>query len=78
MSLAIGAVMNEMWSQGLTRREYEIAVLAARGLANKEIARELGVSDGTIKLHLHKVYRKLGIRSRYGLIAQLGGAQAAE
>lgn len=78
MSLVASAVLREMWSQGLTRREYEIAVLAARGLANKEIARELGVSDGTIKLHLHKVYRKLGIRSRYGLIAQVGVSDAAE
>ena len=77
MGLAVNLVMSGMWSQGLTRREYEIAVMASRGLANKEIARELGVSDGTIKLHLHKVYRKLGIRSRYGLIAQLA-SDAAE
>jgi DNA-binding NarL/FixJ family response regulator len=65
-----------MWSQALTRREYEIAVLAASGLANKEIARELGVSDGTIKLHLHSVYQKLGVRNRYSLIAQVGGSAA--
>jgi two-component system, NarL family, nitrate/nitrite response regulator NarL len=42
-------------------------LLAARGLSNKEIARELGLSEGTIKLHLHRVYHKLGVRSRFAL-----------
>jgi DNA-binding NarL/FixJ family response regulator len=71
-------VMSEMQSERLTTREYQIALLAARGLANKEIARELGVSDGTVKLHLHKVYQKLGVRNRYGLMIELGGIDAAE
>lgn len=43
-------------------------LLAAKGLSNKAIARELSVSEGTIKLHLHRVYRKLGVRSRWALM----------
>ena len=51
----------------LSRREREVMLLAANGLSNKAIARELSVSEGTIKLHLHRVYHKLGIRSRFAL-----------
>jgi len=39
----------------------------AQGLCNKEIARELGLSVGTVKLHVHNVFRKLGV-SRYKII----------
>ena len=53
----------------LSRREREVMLLAAKGLSNKAIARELSVSEGTIKLHLHRVYRKLGVRSRWALMA---------
>jgi DNA-binding NarL/FixJ family response regulator len=58
-------------SAGLTRREIEVAELAARGLRNKEIAKRLGIHEGTVKIHLHSVYRKLGLRGRVGLSAQL-------
>ena len=50
-------------------REREVMRLAAEGLGNKAIARQLSVSEGTIKLHLHNVYRKLGINSRFALAA---------
>jgi DNA-binding NarL/FixJ family response regulator len=49
----------------LTPREYQVAMLVASGLSNKEIARELGLSDGTVKLHMHKVIQKLNVKSRY-------------
>jgi DNA-binding NarL/FixJ family response regulator len=49
----------------LTPREYQVAMLVASGLSNKEIARELGLSDGTVKLHMHKVIQKLSVKSRY-------------
>jgi DNA-binding NarL/FixJ family response regulator len=58
-------------SAGLTRREIEVAELAARGLRNKEIAKRLGIHEGTVKIHLHSVYRKLGLRGRVGLRAPL-------
>jgi DNA-binding NarL/FixJ family response regulator len=44
----------------LTAREYEIAGLVAQGLSNKHIARLLKLSEGTVKIHLHNIYEKLG------------------
>jgi DNA-binding NarL/FixJ family response regulator len=51
----------------LTRREQEVAALAAAGLQVKEIAYRLGITYGTAKLHLHNIYSKLGIGSRVRL-----------
>jgi DNA-binding NarL/FixJ family response regulator len=53
----------------LTQREREVADLAGIGLSNKEIARRLDLSEGTIKAHLHAVFRKTGVRSRFALFA---------
>ena len=53
----------------LTDREHEIMRLVAEGLSNKEIARQLNISDGTIKVHLHHIYRKLEINNRTVLAA---------
>src|SRR3954462_7874195 len=44
----------------LTAREYEIAGLVAQGLSNKHIARRLIISEGTVKIHLHNTFEKLG------------------
>jgi len=49
---------------GLTNREIEILRLVTRGLSNKTIARELWVTEQTVKFHLSNVYRKLGIANR--------------
>lgn len=48
----------------LTRREREILCLLAEGQSNKVIARNLGISDGTVKLHVKAVLRKLDVHSR--------------
>ena len=48
----------------LTERETEVVVLAARGLSNRQLARELHVSEGTAKRHLANIYQKVGVRSR--------------
>ncbi|MBL0405684.1 response regulator transcription factor [Microvirga aerilata] len=53
----------------LTAREREIVSLVAEGLSNKEIARHLGVTDGTVKIHLHNIYRKLDVGNRTALTA---------
>lgn len=58
----------------LSAREQEVTHLVATGLANKEIARRLHVSEGTVKLHLHSIYRKLGIKSRFALAALIRNA----
>jgi len=55
----------------LSLRERQIALLVQRGLRNKEIAEELGLTEGTVKVHLHNVFEKLGLRSRTDLILLL-------
>ncbi|MDX3190678.1 AAA family ATPase [Streptomyces sp. MN03-5084-2B] len=57
---------------GLTRQENRIAVMAAQGLTNREIATALHLTRRTVELHLSGAYRKLGIPGR----AELGGALA--
>jgi two-component system nitrate/nitrite response regulator NarP len=44
-----------------------VVALVARGLRNKEIADELGMAEGTVKVNLHRIYLKLGVASRTGL-----------
>ena len=51
----------------LTVREQQVAALAKSGLSNKGIAKGLGLSEGTVKQHLHKVFQKLGIKIRSAL-----------
>jgi two-component system, NarL family, nitrate/nitrite response regulator NarL len=51
----------------LTQREREVALLVAQGLSNKHIARQTQLSLGTVKIHLHNSYHKLGVSNRTGL-----------
>ena len=51
----------------LTPREIELVKLVAAGLSNREAARRLHITEGTVKVHLHKVYEKTEIRSRVAL-----------
>ena len=53
----------------LTKREKEIVAALMRGCANKDIARELGVSDQTVKNQLTTLFRKLGVGGRLELVA---------
>jgi len=52
---------------GLTPREQQVFQLVEQGLKNVEIARELGIRPGTVKIHLKHIFEKTGIRGRYGL-----------
>ena len=51
----------------LTRRELDIARMVAIGARNKQIAENLGISEGTVKMHLHTIYEKLEISGRVEL-----------
>ncbi|WP_067582642.1 two-component system response regulator NarL [Endozoicomonas ascidiicola] len=48
----------------LTSKEREVLVLIAEGMANKMIARQLSISEGTVKVHVKRLLKKLGVRSR--------------
>jgi DNA-binding NarL/FixJ family response regulator len=51
----------------LSRRETEIVKMVAAGLRNKEIAAKLFIGEGTVKTHLHAIYKKLGVHGRVEL-----------
>jgi two-component system nitrate/nitrite response regulator NarL len=51
----------------LTSRERQIVLVLSEGLTNKEIARRLRLTEGTVKVHLHNIYQKLGISNRTAL-----------
>ena len=53
----------------LTERERQIMHLVSEGLSNKEVGRQLNITDGTIKVHLHHIYQKLAISNRTALAA---------
>lgn len=62
---------------GLSAREAEVLWLLTRGKQTKEIARELGISAGTVRKHLDHVYRKLGVSNATGAVAQAFDALSA-
>ena len=60
------------WWKNLSPREGEVALLVAGGLSNKQVAHELGISDGTVKIHMHSIFQKLGTKSQYSLVILAG------
>jgi DNA-binding NarL/FixJ family response regulator len=52
----------------LTAREIEIVKMIAQGLRNRAIAERLSISEGTVKIHLHNIYEKLGLDGRLELM----------
>jgi NarL family two-component system response regulator LiaR len=63
-SRSTGYVAQTEDSEPLTQRELEVLGLAAKGLGNKQIANELGLSVPTVKSHLVNIFNKLGVASR--------------
>jgi DNA-binding NarL/FixJ family response regulator len=55
----------------LSAREREIAHLVARGLADKDIARRLGISITTVRTHIDHAFRKLNVNNRMTLVHKL-------
>lgn len=62
-ALTSGSVRRESFG-GMTARELEVLKLTAQGLANKQVARALGLSDKTVRNHIANIYEKLGIHDR--------------
>ncbi|MGQ4880055.1 LuxR C-terminal-related transcriptional regulator [Billgrantia sp. LNSP4103-1] len=55
----------------LTERERAVALAVAEGHSNKEVARQLAITERTVKAHLGAVFRKLGVRDRMQLVLRL-------
>ena len=53
---------------GLTRREQQLLPLIAHGLTNKEIAGQLSLSEQTVKNHIHRILRKVGVEDRLSVL----------
>ncbi len=60
---------------GITGREREIILKVIQGKSNADIAQELVVSIATVKTHLHNIYAKIGVDSRYDLLARARSGQ---
>lgn len=52
----------------LTKRERQIVDFAARGISARHTAKELGITPGTVKVHLFNAYEKLGVHNRIQLM----------
>jgi two-component system nitrate/nitrite response regulator NarL len=57
----------------LSPREREILVLIAKGASNKEVARDLGIAEATVKIHVQHILRKLNLSSRVQAAVYLAG-----
>ena len=57
---------------GLSPRERQLVGLVAQGLRNREIAAELGITEGTVKVYLHAIFDKLGVANRTELAMRAG------
>jgi DNA-binding NarL/FixJ family response regulator len=55
-------------AEALTPRETELVRMVAQGLRNKVIAERLSISEGTVKVHLHNIYEKVGVDGRLELV----------
>ena len=76
-SVANDAVLGFMAAE-LSPRQREVFARALRGVPNKLIARELGIAEGTVKVHLAMVYKALGVRNRTEAMYRVLSADAAD
>ena len=68
-------VEDSSWRASLTAREQEAAVLLAKGASNKEIARQLDITERTVKAHVGAMLEKLGARDRMQLSLIINGIE---
>ena len=54
----------DTYDLGLTDRETELLTLMSEGLLYKEIATQMGITTGTVKQHIHKIYGKLEVNNK--------------
>lgn len=71
-------VARTMAGNNITRRQQEILDMLSDGLANKEIAARLGISEGTVKAHVHTLLRALGATNRTQAVLTYVGLRSQE
>jgi DNA-binding NarL/FixJ family response regulator len=74
-------VVNHNGSQLLTAREEQVVALVADGLTNRDVARELGLTENTVKKYMFRIFDKVGVSSRVELVLYAvtrGSVQNAE
>ena len=64
---------SERWSETLTAREKQVALLAAQGASNQRIAEDCDITERTVKAHLSAVFDKLGVTDRLQLALKVHG-----
>lgn len=62
----------------LTPRETEVITLMGTGMPNRSIARNLRISERTVKSHLHSIFTKLGVTTRGEAVAKLNGTPSLD
>jgi DNA-binding NarL/FixJ family response regulator len=74
------ALARRNWGErgALSPRESEVIGLLQRRLSNKEIGCALGISERTVRFHLHNIFQKVGVQGRYGLVDFARDAGPAE
>jgi DNA-binding NarL/FixJ family response regulator len=73
----ITEVSNRIFVESLTAREHQMAEAIARGLSNRQIAEEFGISTETVKRHLASIYSKLSLPGRVALAIHVVRSHAA-
>ena len=71
----VSAHFSSEWRRRLTEREQEVACLVADGASNKEVARQLGVTERTVKDHLSHIFSKLQVHDRVQLALHVHGVE---
>jgi DNA-binding CsgD family transcriptional regulator len=69
-----GVTLGQTAAMGLSRRERDVAILLAEGLANKRIAERLAISEHTVRRHSERIFRKLGVANRGSVASALRNA----
>jgi DNA-binding NarL/FixJ family response regulator len=69
---------NVLGLEKLTARERDVALAVAAGASNKEISRQLDITERTVKSHLSAIFRVLGVRDRLQLSVLINGIPASD
>jgi len=73
----ITQMSNRIFVESLTPREQQVAEAISRGLSNRQIAQEFGISTETVKRHLASIYSKLALPGRVALAVHVIRTHAA-